>query len=97
MATGQQAKGRNAVEELLDYFYNKAFTARFDLKDLVVGEGGKAVIEGDFVGRQNMEFAGIEPGGKEVHVPLCVKYEVRNGKITRANIYFESDALRKRQ
>ena len=94
MATGQESKGPRAIDQLLDYFYNKAFTARFEQTDLVVG-AGKAVVEGDFHGKQNMEFAGVKPGGKdEVHVPLCVKYDVKNGKITRANIYFETDALR---
>lgn len=93
MATGRESKGRTAIDQLLDYFYNKAFTARFEQKDLVIG-AGKAVVEGDFHGKQNMEFAGVKPSGKEVHVPLCIKYDVKNGKITRANIYFETDALR---
>jgi predicted ester cyclase len=94
MATGQESRGRAAIDQLLDRFYNEAFTARFDQKDLVVGEG-KAVVEGDFVGKQNLEFAGVKPGGKkEVHVPLLVKYDVNNGRITRANIYFETDSLR---
>ena len=93
MATRQESKGRTAIDQLLDYFYNKAFTARFEQTDLVVG-AGKAVVEGDFHGKQNMEFAGVKPRGKEVHVPLCIKYDVKNGKITRANIYFETDALR---
>jgi steroid delta-isomerase-like uncharacterized protein len=92
-ATGQEAKGKKAIDELLDYFYNKAFTAKYEIKDLVVGEG-RAVLEADFIGKQNLEFAGIQPSGREVHVPLCVVYDVHNGKITRANIYFESDAIR---
>ncbi|MDG7000301.1 MAG: nuclear transport factor 2 family protein [Nitrososphaerota archaeon] len=93
MGTGQESRGREAIEQLLDYFYNKAFSARFAQKDLIFGEG-KAVVEGDFYGRQNVEFAGVRPSGKEVHVPLCVTYDVKNGKIVRANIYFETDALR---
>jgi predicted ester cyclase len=51
-----------------------------------VADEGKAVIEADFYGKQNFEFAGVKPSGKEVHVPLCVKYDVKNGKITHANI-----------
>lgn len=95
MATGQESKGREAIGQLLDYFYNKAFSATFEQKDLVVGEDGKAVLEADFIGMQNLEFAGVRPvSGKEVHVPLCVKYNVKDGKIVRANIYFETDALR---
>ncbi len=93
MANGQEAKGRAAIEQLLEYFYDQAFSAKFQQKDLVVGEG-KAVVEGDFHGKQNLEFAGVRPSGREVHVPLAVKYDVSNGKITRANIYFETDALR---
>ncbi len=93
MANGQEARGRDAIEKLLDYFYGQAFTAQFHQKDLVVGEG-KAMVEGDFHGVQNLEFAGVPPSGKEVHVPLAVKYDIRDGAITRANIYFETDALR---
>ena len=94
MGNGQESKGRAAIEMLIEYFYNKAFTAHFDQKDLIIGEG-KAVAEGIFVGTQNMEFAGIQPvSGKEVRVPLLIKYEVKDAKIARANIYFETDALR---
>lgn len=95
MSTGQESKGREAIAQLLDYFYNTAFTATFEQKDLVVGEGGKAVLEADFIGKQKLEFAGVQPkSGTEVHVPLLVKYDVKDGKIVRANIYFETDALR---
>jgi len=93
MATGQKTAGRDGVRQLLDYFYNKAFTAKYSVKSLVVSEG-KAVLEADFFGKQNLEFAGIQPSGKEVHVPLCVSYDVSNGRIRYARIYFESDALR---
>lgn len=94
MSTGQESKGKDSIDQLLDYFYNKAFTAHFDMKELVVSEG-KAVAEGTLTGRQNTEFAGIAPRvEREVRVPLLVKYDVRDGKIIRANIYFETDALR---
>ena len=93
MATGQKMAGRDGVKQLLDYFYNKAFTAEYSIKSLVVSEG-KAVLEADFFGKQNLEFAGIQPSGKEVHVPLCVSYDVSEGRIKYARIYFESDALR---
>jgi len=93
MATGQKSAGREAVRQLLDFFYNKAFTADFSLRSLVVAEN-KAVLEADFFGKQNTEFSGVQPSGKEVHVPLCVSYEVSDGKIRYARIYFESDALR---
>jgi predicted ester cyclase len=93
MASGQKANGRAAVEHLMGYFYTQAFTADFTPKSVTVGEE-KAVLEADFHGKQNLEFAGIQPSGKEVHVPLCVCYDVSNGKITYARIYFETDAIR---
>jgi predicted ester cyclase len=93
MGTGRESRGPAEIEKLLDYFYNEAFIAHFDPKELIVDEG-KAVMEADFYGKQRLEFSGVKPSGKEVHVPLLVKYEVKNGKIARANIYFETDALR---
>ena len=93
MASGQKAEGKAAIEGLLDYFYNKAFTADYVPKLVTYGEG-KAVLEADFFGIQNLEFAGIQPSSKEVHVPLCVSYDVSGDKITYARIYFETDAIR---
>ena len=93
MSTGQEYKGKKAIEELLSYFYSVAFSANFRQKDLIVAQD-KAVLEADFYGRQLLEFAGIKPKEGEVHVPLCVVYQVKDDKITGAHIYFESDALR---
>jgi predicted ester cyclase len=96
MASGQRANGRAAIEQLMNYFYTQAFTAEFTPRSVTLGEG-KAVLEADFHGKQNLEFAGIQPSGNEVHVPLCVCYDLSNGKITNARIYFETDALRVRK
>jgi steroid delta-isomerase-like uncharacterized protein len=93
MATGQQARGREEIAQLLQYFYHQAFEARADGVNLVVGEG-KAVFEGDFTGRHVGEFAGLAASGREVHVPLCVSYDLADGQIVKARIYFETDALR---
>jgi steroid delta-isomerase-like uncharacterized protein len=93
MASGQEARGRQAIGQLLDYFYHQAFQARAEGTNLVVGEG-KAVFEGDFTGRHTGEFAGLPASGREVHVPLCVSYDLADGHIVRARIYFETDALR---
>lgn len=92
MGTGQQARGREAIGQLLTYFYHEAFDAKAEGIGLVVGEG-KAVFEGDFTGRIG-DFAGIPASGVEVHVPLCVSYDLADGRIVQARIYFETDALR---
>lgn len=93
MASGEKVQGKAAIEGLLDGFYSKTFTAKYEVKRVTYGEG-RAVLEADFYGKQNMEFAGIQPSPKEVHVPLCVSYDVSGGKITRARVYFLADAIR---
>ena len=93
MATGQEARGREAIGQLLNHFYHQAFEARAEGTNLVVGEG-KAVFEGDFTGRHVGEFAGLSPSGRVVHIPLCVCYELADAHIVAARIYFETDALR---
>ena len=93
MASGQEAKGHEAIAQLLDYFYHQAFDANAVEKNLVIGDG-QAVLEADFTGKHVGEFAGVAASGKVVHVPLCVAYEIENNKITKARIYFEMDAFR---
>ena len=93
MATGQEAKGREAIAQLLDYFYHQAFDATAEERNLVIGDGG-AVLEADFTGKHIGEFAGVAASGKEVHVPLCVAYELQGDQIAKARIYFETDAFR---
>jgi predicted ester cyclase len=51
------------------------------------------VAEGEFVGRHIGEFAGIPATGREVRVPICVAYDVKGDKITRARIYLLASVL----
>ena len=77
---------------MLDYFYNVAFDAKMEVKNVVVGEGA-AVLEGDFVGRHIGEFAGVAPTGKDVSVPLTVVYDLRDDRIVEGRVYFETPAF----
>jgi predicted ester cyclase len=94
MGTGQQAKGREAIGQFLQYLYHVAFEARADLKHTVIADG-QASFEADLVGKQLLEFGGIAPTDEEVRVPFCVVYELVNDLITQGRIYFETDALRR--
>ncbi len=40
------------------------------------------------------EVGGVAPSDAEVHVPLCIVYDVAGGRITEARIYFEAERLR---
>ncbi len=92
MATGEEHRGPEAVLQMLDYFYNVAFDADAETRSEIFGEG-KAVFEGDFIGKHIGEFAGIPATNKDVRVPLCVVYDLENNKIKRARVYFEIPAL----
>jgi steroid delta-isomerase-like uncharacterized protein len=92
MATGQEHRGREAVMQMLDYFYHAAFTATAETRLTLFGDAN-AMVEGEFVGKHVGEFAGVPATGKQVRVPLCVVYDLVNDKITRGRIYFEMPVL----
>ena len=92
MATGQENHGREGVLGMLHYFYHVAFDAAF-VPGLVLFGEGNAMTEGDFVGKHIGEFAGIPATGKEIRVPICVSYDLKDDKIQRARIYFEMPVL----
>jgi steroid delta-isomerase-like uncharacterized protein len=92
MATGEEHRGRDGVQRMLQHVYHVAFDARAETRTLVVS-GDHAVLEGLFVGRHIGEFAGVPATGREVRVPLCVVYDFVDGRIQRGRVYFEIPAL----
>ena len=92
MATGQEHRGPDGVRRMLDYFYHVAFDATAETTNTVFADG-KAVVEGDFVGRHVGEFAGIPATNKHVRVPMCVVYDLENDRIKRGRVYFEMPVL----
>ena len=92
MATGQENRGRDGIQQMLTYFYHQAFDASAEV-NLTIYTDEHAVLEGFFVGRHTGEFAGIPATNRPVRVPLCVVYDVAGGEITRGRIYFEMPAL----
>ena len=94
MGTGEEYKTPDGVMKMLDYFYNVAFDAYAEPISEIYGEG-KAVYEGTFIGKHIGEFAGIPATNKEVHVPLCVVYDLENNQIKRGRVYFEMPVLLK--
>jgi steroid delta-isomerase-like uncharacterized protein len=94
MDIGQEHKGREAIIGMLDYFYNVAFDATAETRNLIIADG-QAVLEADFAGKHIGDFGGIPATGKEVHVPLCVVYEVEGDKIKRGRVYWEFETFRR--
>jgi steroid delta-isomerase-like uncharacterized protein len=92
MATGQEHHGREGVQGMLNYFYHIAFDASANSRITLIAENS-AFWEGDFIGKHIGEFAGIPATGKDVHVPLCIVYDLEKDEIKRGRVYFEMPAL----
>ena len=84
--------GRDGVRQLLRHFYQEAFDSRAQTRNLIYAED-HAVLEADFIGKHIGNFAGIEPTGRMISVPLCVVYDLAGDQITQARLYFETDSL----
>ena len=88
MSTGEQARGRAAVERLLHRFYRGSFNAIGVLKNQIIADG-QAVWEGEMTGTHIGDFEGIPATGRVISVPLCVVYSLEADRIKTANIYFD--------
>ena len=92
MSTGQEHRSPDGVLQMLEFFYHTAFDAVAETTNTIFDDG-KAVVEGDFVGKHIGEFAGIPATNKHVRVPLCVVYDLEDDLIKRGRVYFEMPAL----
>jgi steroid delta-isomerase-like uncharacterized protein len=92
MATGQEDRGKAQVLQAMQYFYQTAFDANFEVKNILYGDG-QALLEAELVGVHTSEFAGIPATGKQVRVPFCVIYDVHEGKIRQARVYMLMSTL----
>ena len=91
--TGQETIGREAIGQMLHYFYHIAFDARAIMNNTIVTDK-KAVLEATFTGKHIGEFANIPPTNKEVNVPLCITYDLnQEGLIQEARIYMLIDVM----
>ena len=92
MGTGEETKGSEAIAAMLHYVYHVAFDAKAEVKNIIITEE-KALLEADFKGRHIGEFAGIPATNKEVNVPLCVAYDLKDSLIQKARIYMLTDVM----
>jgi predicted ester cyclase len=94
MNTGEETQGREAVGQMLHYFYHVAFDAKAEITNKIITEK-KAVLEFNFVGKHIGEFAGMQPTNKEVNVPTCVSYDLEDGLIKKGRVYMLIDVMMK--
>lgn len=92
LSTGEEYKGRDAIGSMLHFIYHVAFEAKAEVTNYIVTED-KAMLEGLFKGTHIGEFAGMAPTNKEVNVPLCVNYDIKDGLIQEGRIYMLGTVL----
>lgn len=92
LSTGEEYKGREAIGGMLHFVYHVAFDARAEVSNYIITED-KAMLEGLFKGTHIGEFAGIAATNKEVNVPLCVSYDLKDGLIQEGRIYMLGSVL----
>jgi steroid delta-isomerase-like uncharacterized protein len=95
MAMPQPFTGRDAIAGMLRLFYEDAFSdAKGELRNVAADtERGLGFIEFTFRGRHTGALAGIPPTGRDVEVPMLGVYEIANGKIQRARLYYDMATL----
>ena len=92
MNTGEEHRGPDGIEKMLENFYHGTFDAKAEITNQVLSDG-HAVVEGFVVGRQLMDFAGIPARGQAVRMPICVSYDVVNGALARGRVYLGTGVL----
>jgi steroid delta-isomerase-like uncharacterized protein len=92
MATGDEHRGPEGIKRMLEHVYHEAFDAKAETRTRIYTED-HAVLEADFVGTHTGTFAGVPATGRQVRVPLCVVYDLRDGKIVRGRVYLEVPVL----
>lgn len=92
MATGDEHRGVEGVRRMLDHVYHQAFDAHAETRNRIYADD-HAVLEGHFVGKHIGTFADIPATGREVRVPLCVVYDLNDGRIVRGRVYLEIPVL----
>jgi len=92
MNTGEVYRGRAEIGAMLHYFYHITFEGRPVYNNYIIS-AEKAMVEGHVRGRHTATFAGIAPTEREINVPICVSYDLREGLIAAARIYLLGDVL----
>ena len=95
MALPQPFTGREAIAGMLRLFYEDAFSdAKGELRHVAAdNERGLGFVEFMFKGRHTGALAGIPPTGRDVEIPMLGVYEIANGKIRRARLYYDMATL----
>ena len=94
LGTGEVYSGRAEIGAMLHFIYHVAFDAKGEGRSYIIDEN-KAVAEAYFKGRHIGEIAGVKATNKEVDVPMCIVYDLKNGLIQEGRIYMLGEVMMK--
>lgn len=92
LGTGETYTGREEIAGMLHFIYHVAFDAKAEVRNHIVDQN-KAVVEAYFKGRHIGEIAGLKATNKEVDVPLCIVYDLKDGLIQEGRIYMLGEVM----
>jgi hypothetical protein len=90
---GEVTRGREAFLARRAHFYDGLFTAKLEDIHTCIG-ADHAVMEGTLAGVLREPFAGATPTGALVRLPMCVSYDLEDGRIIRVRAYVQTEGLR---
>ncbi len=82
--------GREAIAAMFHQVYGEAFSDAAPEPRNWVANDDSVVLEFTFRGVNTGSFAGRPPTGRRVEVPMCVVYDIKDGVIRRARLYYDS-------
>ena len=94
LSTGEVYSGKAEIAAMLHFIYHVGFDARAEMISHIITED-KAVVEGFFKGRNIGPLPGIPATNKEVDVPICINYDLKDGLIKEARIYMMTEVMTK--
>ena len=96
MATGEVFKGKEQILSMLKMFYGDSFSeVKTSVRNIAADEEkGLGFIEFKFRGKHTgAEFLGVKPKGNLVECPVLNVYEISDGKIKKARLYYDGDTI----
>jgi steroid delta-isomerase-like uncharacterized protein len=91
--TPEPLRGRTAIGHLLDMLYRTGFPGAIsDIRHLTAS-GERVAVEYMFRGTNSGNLMGVPPTNRPVEIPMCAVFDVRDGLIQAARVYYDSALL----
>jgi predicted ester cyclase len=91
--THEPLRGRTAIGNLLDMLYHTGFPGATTEIRHVTASGEHVAVEYVFRGVNSGNLMGLPPTNRPVEIPMCGVFDVGNGAIQAARIYYDSAQL----